>query len=55
MSDLSNSALQKASDLLSRTEYQEAAAVLVSVFETDPNNPSALRMLGEAMHHLGQH
>lgn len=55
MSDLSNSALQKASDLLSRTEYQEAAAVLVSVFETDPNNPSALRMLGEAMHQLGQH
>ena len=55
MSDLSNSALQKASDLLSRTEYQEAAAVLVSVFEADPNNPSALRMLGEAMHQLGQH
>lgn len=55
MPDLSNSALQKASDLLSRAEYQEAAAVLAPVFEADPNNTPALRMLGEAMHQLGQH
>ncbi len=55
MSTLSNSDLQTASDLLARAEYQQAAAVLASVFENDPNNATALRMLGEAMHQLGQH
>jgi thioredoxin-like negative regulator of GroEL len=49
-----NLILQKASDLIARSDYTGAADALGSIFQTEPNNPAALRMLAEAMLHLGE-
>ena len=54
MSDSLTSILQRASDLIARSDYSAAAEALGSIFEKEPNNPAALRMLAEAMHHLGE-
>jgi thioredoxin-like negative regulator of GroEL len=54
MSDSLNSILQKASDLIARSDYTGAADALGSIFQKEPNNPAALRMLAEAMHHVGE-
>ena len=54
MSDSLNLILQKASDLIARSDYTGAADALGSIFQKEPNNPAALRMLAEAMHHLGE-
>ena len=54
MTDPLNPTLQKASDLIARSNYAAAADVLSSIFQQDPNNAAALRMLAEAMHHLGE-
>ena len=54
MHDSLNLTLQKASDLIARSDYTGAADALASIFQEEPNNPAALRMLAEAMNHLGE-
>ena len=54
MSDSLNFMLQRASDLIARSDYAGAADALGSIFQKEPNNPAALRMLAEAMHHVGE-
>lgn len=54
MSDAITLSLQRASDLIAREDYSAAADVLNSIFQQEPANTAALRMLGEAMHQLGE-
>jgi uncharacterized protein HemY len=54
MSDSITLSLQRASDLVSRADYAAAADVLQSIFQQEPSNIAGLRMLGEAMHQLGE-
>ena len=54
MSDSLNFMLQRASDLIARSDYAGAADALGSIFQKEPNNPVAMRMLAEAMHHVGE-
>jgi thioredoxin-like negative regulator of GroEL len=54
MPDSLNLILQKASDLVARSDYAGAADALGLILQKEANNPAALRMLAEAMHHLGE-